>query len=67
MYGGDGRMDLWMGERGSAYRALVRKPEEKRPLGRPRCRWEDSHSHSHSHLFHIPLILYRCGTSHIYI
>jgi hypothetical protein len=20
----------------------VRKPEEKRPLGRPRCRWEDN-------------------------
>ena len=24
-------------------------------------------THSHSHLFHIPLILYRCGTSHVYI
>jgi hypothetical protein len=23
-----------------AYRVLVRKPEEKRPLGRPRCSWE---------------------------
>jgi len=23
------------------YRVLVGKPEEKRPLGRPRCRWED--------------------------
>jgi hypothetical protein len=22
------------------YRVLVRKPEGKRPLGRPRCRWE---------------------------
>jgi len=21
---------------------LARKPEEKRPFGRPRCRWEDS-------------------------
>ena len=26
----------------SAYRVLVRKPEGKRPLGRPRLRWEDN-------------------------
>jgi hypothetical protein len=25
----------------NAYRAFVNKPEGKRPLGRPRCRWED--------------------------
>ena len=24
------------------HRALVRKPEEKKPLGRPRRRWEDN-------------------------
>jgi hypothetical protein len=24
------------------YRILVAKPEVKRPLGRPRCRWEDN-------------------------
>jgi hypothetical protein len=30
-----------MGERG-VYRVLVRKPERKKPLGRPRCRWEDN-------------------------
>jgi len=24
------------------HRVLVRKPEGKRPLGRPRCRWEDN-------------------------
>jgi hypothetical protein len=23
------------------YEVLVGKPEEKRPLGRPRCRWEN--------------------------
>jgi hypothetical protein len=23
------------------YRVLAGKPEGKRPLGRPRCRWED--------------------------
>ena len=26
----------------NAYRVLVGKPEGKRPLGRPRCRWEDN-------------------------
>jgi len=35
-------MDLWMGERGGAYRGLIRKPEGKRPLGRPRCQLEDN-------------------------
>jgi hypothetical protein len=24
------------------YRVLVGKPDGKRPLGRPRCRWEDN-------------------------
>ena len=31
-----------MGEMGSVYRFLVGKPEVKRPLGRPRRRWEDN-------------------------
>jgi hypothetical protein len=31
-----------MGERRGAYRALVEKPERRRPLGRPRRRWEDN-------------------------
>jgi hypothetical protein len=31
-----------MGEKGNAYRILVGKPEGKRPLGRPRCRWVDN-------------------------
>jgi hypothetical protein len=30
-----------MGERRDVYRVLVGKPEGKRPLGRPRCRWEE--------------------------
>jgi hypothetical protein len=30
-----------MGEKMNAYRILVGKLEGKRPLGRPRCRWED--------------------------
>jgi hypothetical protein len=31
-----------MGEKRNVYRVLVRKPEGKRPLGRPRCRWLDN-------------------------
>jgi len=31
-----------MGEMRDIYRVLVEKPEEKRPLGRPRHRWEDN-------------------------
>ena len=31
-----------MGERRCVYRVLMGKPEEKRPLGRPRRRWEDN-------------------------
>jgi hypothetical protein len=30
-----------MGERRGVYRVWVGKPEGKRPLGRPRSRWED--------------------------
>jgi hypothetical protein len=26
----------------NAYRLLVGKPERRRPLGRPRCRWVDN-------------------------
>jgi hypothetical protein len=29
-------------EKRNAYRLLVGKPEERRPLGRPRCRWLDN-------------------------
>jgi len=31
-----------MGERRGVYRVLVGKPDRKRPLGRPRRRWEDN-------------------------
>jgi hypothetical protein len=31
-----------MGEKRGAYRILVRRPEGRRPLGRPRRRWEDN-------------------------
>jgi hypothetical protein len=33
-------MSLGWGKRGDEYRNLVRKPEGKGPLGRPRLRWE---------------------------
>jgi hypothetical protein len=32
----------WDGEGRGMYRDLVGKPEGKRPLGRPRHRWEDN-------------------------
>jgi hypothetical protein len=31
-----------MGEDRGVHRVLVGKPEEKRPLGRPRLRWKDN-------------------------
>jgi hypothetical protein len=31
-----------MGKKRGAYRILVGRPEGRRPLGIPRCRWEDS-------------------------
>jgi hypothetical protein len=30
-----------MGEEKNVYKVLMGKPEGKRPLGRPKCRWED--------------------------
>jgi hypothetical protein len=29
-------------DRRGSYTVLVRKPEGRRPLGRPTCRWEDN-------------------------
>jgi hypothetical protein len=31
-----------MGKKRNAYKVMVGKPEEKRPLGKPRCRREDN-------------------------
>ena len=31
-----------LGDRRGVYRVLVEKPEDRRPLGRPRHRWEDN-------------------------
>jgi hypothetical protein len=40
-----------IGEEKNAYTLMVGKPEGKRPLRRPRCRWVDN----------IRMILERCG------
>ena len=37
-----GRVCSTYGERRGAYRVLVGKPEEKRPIERPRYRWDDN-------------------------
>jgi len=37
-----------MGERRSAYRVLVGKPEGMRPPGRPRNKWEDKYQYGSS-------------------
>jgi hypothetical protein len=37
-----GRACSTNGEKRNAYRILMRKPEGKKPLGRPRRRWVDS-------------------------
>jgi hypothetical protein len=37
-----GRYAARMGEKRNAYRIWARKPEGKRPLGKPRCRWVDN-------------------------
>jgi hypothetical protein len=42
-----------MGKRRGVYRVLVRKPEEKRPLGTTRRRWEDN--------IKMDLLEVRCG------
>jgi hypothetical protein len=31
-----------VGEGRGRYRVLVEKPDGKRPVGKPRCRWEDN-------------------------
>jgi hypothetical protein len=30
-----------MGQKWNSYKVLVGRPERKRPLGGPRCKWED--------------------------
>jgi hypothetical protein len=42
MFKNKGSMLARIREKGNAYRTLVGKPEEKRPLGRPRRSWVDN-------------------------
>jgi hypothetical protein len=39
---GDGRACSTYGEKRGAYRILVGRPEGRRPLERPRLRWDDN-------------------------
>jgi hypothetical protein len=39
--GGQDEQHKWLKKR-NAYRFLMRKPERKRPYGRPRLRWENN-------------------------
>jgi hypothetical protein len=34
--------EVWMGQMNNAYKILVGKGDNRRPLGRPRRRWEDN-------------------------
>jgi hypothetical protein len=52
-----------MGENRNAYRILVRKPEGKRPLGRPRRRCVDNIKMDLTEIGWIGLIWLRIGTS----
>jgi hypothetical protein len=37
-----GRLSSTHGEKRNVYRILVGRPEAKRPIGRPRRRWQDN-------------------------
>jgi hypothetical protein len=53
-----------MGEKRNTYRILVGKPEGKRPLGRPRCRWVDNiNMNLRDRMGWFGLIWLRIGTS----
>jgi hypothetical protein len=50
------------GEKRSAYRLLVRKPEGKRPLRRPRRRWVDNIGMDLGEVMWTGLVWLRIGT-----
>jgi hypothetical protein len=54
-----------MGEDRGVHRVLVRKPEGKRPLGRPRRRWEDNINPFNAELNPICHLLALLGAHHI--
>jgi hypothetical protein len=49
-----------MGTKSNAYRILIRIPEEKRPVRRPRCKWEYNMKVD---LEYLDLIWFKIGTS----
>jgi hypothetical protein len=51
------------GEKRNACRIMVGKPEGKRPLGRPRRRWEDNNEIDLREIGWTGLIWLRIGTS----
>jgi hypothetical protein len=51
-----------MEERRGPYRVMVGKPERRRPLGRPRCRWEDNIKMDRQKVVWNGLIWLRVGT-----
>jgi hypothetical protein len=58
-----GRHVARAGEKSNAYRLLVRKPEGKRPLGRPRRRWVDNIRMDRGEVECTGLVCIRIGTS----
>jgi hypothetical protein len=53
------------GERGGVCRVLVGKPEGKRSLGRPRCKWENNINPLNAELNHICHLLALLGAHRI--
>jgi hypothetical protein len=51
-----------VGEKRNPYRILVGKPEGKRPLGRPRCRWMDNIRMDLGEVMWTGLVWLRIGT-----
>jgi hypothetical protein len=52
-----------MGDRRGVYRVLVGKPEGKRPLGRPRCRWEGNIKMDLQEVGYVGISWLRIGTA----
>ena len=50
-----------MGKGRGVYRILVGKPEGRRPLGRPRRRWEDNNNNNNNNNNKMDLQEVRCG------
>ena len=57
----NGKRNVAMGEERAVYRVLVGKPEGKRPLGRPRLRWDDNIEVG----FNVCCTVYRCDNGRI--